>query len=61
MKTALALDGPLNGQYITQDQAEDNGYSGLHQWTADNKELVYDHRVFAENMDETGVPLELVA
>lgn len=32
MNTYLALDGPLNGSYITEAQAKDNGYT-LSEWS----------------------------
>lgn len=55
--TQIALDGPLNGQYITAQQAKDNDYA-LTDWTAD--EQAYIHLPNAENFTgPDGVPVEL--
>lgn len=56
---AIALDGPLNGQYITPEQAEAADYV-LAEWTAD--EWAYLHLPNAENFTgPDGVPVEIAA
>lgn len=55
--TQIALDGPLNGQYITAQQAKDNDYA-LTDWT--ETEYAYIHLPNAENFTgPDGVPVEL--
>lgn len=39
-RTALACDGPLNGQYITAEQAAEHGYE-LCNWQWEGSEKVY--------------------
>ncbi len=50
MKTALALDGPLNGQYITPFQAAEHGYE-LCDWALSFSEQVYMQPVIREEQE----------
>lgn len=57
MNTHIALDGPLNGTYITEQQAADNDYA-LTEWTTG--EYAYVHLPNVENFTgPDGVPVEL--
>lgn len=57
-QVAIALDGPLNGHYITKPEADANDYI-LAEWT--NDEFAYLHIPNAENFTgPDGVPVELV-
>lgn len=49
MKTNIALDGPLNGQYITPEQASANDYE-LIEWT--ESEFAYLHTTSAVEHDD---------
>lgn len=49
-KTALACDGPLNGQYITAAQAAEHGYE-LCDWTWTGDEKVYMQPVVREEVE----------
>lgn len=57
MSTHIALDGPLNGDYIDAQQAFAHEYE-LTEWT--EGELAYVHVPTATlETDENGVPLEI--
>lgn len=49
--TALACDGPLNGQYITAAQAAEHGYE-LCSWTHAHDEKVYMQAIIREMQGE---------